>query len=182
MDRRLNNWPLTVGDFPFRLGSEPDFELRVEAMLARIVCDLSLVCDAEGCVWREVEIEPGLDEAGILGDRHARNVEGIAAGKGMGRDRRGVAKSMPPAERAMHRCLHAAEVEGRGKMDAERGEGGVGGLATNMKRSRAAFFREAIGVQADVGEIGEGLEGYRAHVDAVACLAEGLEGAGGIVR
>src|SRR5690554_4964845 len=90
---------------PFLLVSEPDFELCVEAMLACIACQLSLIGDAEGCGFGEVEVEAGFEEGSVFCDRHAGDDERIRAGEGMGGERRGVAKGMLPAERAMRGSL-----------------------------------------------------------------------------
>ena len=72
---------------------------------------------------------------------------------------RDVAEGVAPADRAPGSGVGAAEREGVRPLQAERGEGRVGGGARTRQRRSPALLAEAIGREAHIGKIGEGLEG-----------------------
>ena len=105
---------IAVKRWPYLQTSEPDRNIGLETVLCRATSELTLIGEAEGCGIGQVQIEAGLNEGGVRGDRHAGDVEGAAAGKDVGGDRRRVAEGMTPAERAVGRRLHASKIEGGG--------------------------------------------------------------------
>ena len=63
-------------------------------------------------------------------------------------------------------------------MKTERHEGGVGCPAVDSERCRSAIFREAVGMQADMGKTDERLKRSAARVKAVTRFTKDLERAG----
>ena len=101
-------------------------------------------------------------------------VKRVGAGEGKQSQRRHVAEGVAPADRAPGSGVGAAEREGVRPPQAERGEGRVGGGAGTRQRRSPALLAEAIGREAHIGKIGEGLEGDDARPDAIAEFAEHL--------
>src|SRR5262249_45209146 len=73
------------------------------------------------------------------------------------------------------------EHDGARGAQAQRAEGRIDDCAGAAQRGRAAGLSEAAGPEADIGQIGERLEGNRSGIDAVAELAERLGRPGAVV-
>lgn len=130
-------------------------------------------------MWCQVEIETGVDQGAVAGDRGAGNGEGVTALEGERAFRCDIAEGMAPANHAVQGGIACQSVFGA---QTQCGEGYTGGVALTGQSGDAAAFAKAAGVQAYMGEIGERLEAGSARCEGVAEFAERLNSSGVIVR
>ena len=139
--------------------SERDGEVRLDGMGAGVGGEAACIEQRDPRVARDHGVEPGFDQKHVGGERDASDGERRSACRERHRcGRRRRIEGVLPAERAARG--HRPRVDkrnGRLRAQPERREGGRGFSLGHGERCRAAFFREAVAADADMGEVGEGL-------------------------
>ncbi len=164
----------------FRPSAARLLELHHKAALHRVALRLvgqgPAVGHAQGHVAPDLPVEAGLDDGAVARDRHAGHGERCAAARECETgDRRHIPERGTPADRAArHQQRGVAHQETARSMQAERCVGHVAALPAAGERCRSAPLGEGTGVEVDVGQSGERLEGEDPSRNAVAHFTEHL--------
>src|SRR5690606_32752285 len=161
--------------------SELDVQADPTAMLTDARAKLAAVGEAEGRLGCNGEVHACFHDRSVLRNRRTGNGESFAGLEAMVADRVNVAKRMLPANRSACLDLVACYVKIARCMQTDGHERGVHGAGGGAERCVATRFAEAIGVETNVGQVCEGLDGRAANVHLVTDLTEGVERTGIVI-